>query len=467
MGLTTFISDLQNIGQQEYLRPNVGYRFFFDIQKAKVYNYKTDIKLQYILKELPSKKVPKGVLDVEEFLVDIGNIERRFNNLINCEKVSEIGSDKTILHKGDIIIPKMQPQMGNIFLNLAHKRYIGSTELIEYEISKENNPIFIYYLITSTKFLKNLAKLESGKTHRRVNSSDLLRIRIPLISRDVQDQIVARIAPIENRIRELKTGIIPAQQIINEVFAKEFNIDLERVNEIERSKYFPVPSDITFRNNNLRSSVRWNKIAPIQGALYRNNQHVSKLGKYIVSIKNGWSPNCKESDTAYCVFSVSSISKDGYIKFDDLKHSDEGRPNIENFYAQEGDLFVSRGNTVDLVALASVVRNLPDDLKVIFPDLFIKIEVDPDWLDKEYLAHLFNSIIGRFYFKYAAKGKNQTMVKVSAEELNNFYLPVPPLVLQMKIVEQIRMELEKQEKIKQILLNERSNIDKVLETCII
>jgi len=121
---------------------------------------------------------------------------------------------------------------------------------------------------------------------------------------------------------------------------------------------------------------------------------------------------------------------------------------------------------VDLVALASVVRNLPEDLNVIFPDLFIKIEVTANSLDKEYLAHLFNSIIGRFYFKYAAKGKNQTMVKISAEELNNFYLPVPPLRLQQKIVDEIRTELEKQEKTKRKLLSERSNIDKIIENCI-
>ena len=160
MPLKQFTTDFRNIGQQEFLRPNVGYRYFFDVQKAKIYPLKQNIKLKYVLKEISAKKISKGKLENSETLVDIGNIERRFNNLVNLEKVSEVGSDKSILQEGDIVIPKMQPRMGNIFLNVGHKRYIGSTELLEYSIFKNHNPLFLYYLITSQKFLVDLEKLE-------------------------------------------------------------------------------------------------------------------------------------------------------------------------------------------------------------------------------------------------------------------------------------------------------------------
>jgi len=238
MGLNTFTINFQNIGKQEFLRPNVSYRYFFDIQNAVVYRYDKLIKLKYVLKELPTKKVSKGVLEDEEYLIDIGNIERRFNNLINIEKVSEIGSDKNILQDGDIVIPKMQPQMGNIFLNIEHKRYIGSTELLEYSISDNYNSLFIYYLITSNKFLSDLAKLESGKTHRRVNPIDLLKINIPLIPKPKQDQIVAQIEPIEKRIKELKAQITPIQEVINKVFARELGFDLGKFEELKKIKSY-------------------------------------------------------------------------------------------------------------------------------------------------------------------------------------------------------------------------------------
>ena len=227
MALKTFVIDLQNIGKQKFLRLDVGYRYFFDVQNAIVYDFDRLIKLKYILKELPTKKISKGDLEDEEYLIDIGNIERRFNNLINFGKVNEIGSDKNILQEGDIVIPKMQPKMGNLFLNFDHKRFIGSTELLEYSISENYNPLFIYYLITSNKFLSDLEKLESGKTHRRVNPIDLLKIRIPVIPKPKQAQIASQIKPIEKKIKELKTQITQPQEVINKVFVREFGFDLE------------------------------------------------------------------------------------------------------------------------------------------------------------------------------------------------------------------------------------------------
>ncbi|MBU1500314.1 restriction endonuclease subunit S, partial [Patescibacteria group bacterium] len=66
------------------------------------------------------------------------------------------------------------------------------------------------------------------------------------------------------------------------------------------------------------------------------------------------------------------------------------------------------------------------------------------------------------YFKYSAKGKNQTMVKISSDELNNFYLPVPSLKDQQKIVDEIKAELDKQEEMKQKIESERVKIDEII-----
>ena len=278
--------------------------------------------------------------------------------------------------------------------------------------------------------------------------------------------MVAQIEPIEKRIKELNAQITPPQEIINKVFTREFGFNIQEAYLTEMKRYFTVSDDLTYRNLSIRSSVRWHKITPIQEILYRNNPYIKKLGKYIISTKNGWSPNCRESASTYFVFSLNSILNNSVINYDDLKKSDETKKGVESYFAKEGDLFVSRGNTVDLVAMASVVENMPNERDIIFPDLFIKIDVDENVLNKKYLAHLFNSIIGRLYFKYAAKGKNQTMVKISSDELNNFYLPIPPLKAQQKIVEDIKAELDKQDEIKKRILIERNKIDEIIEQAI-
>jgi type I restriction enzyme S subunit len=326
---------------------------------------------------------------------------------------------------------------------------------------------FLFYFTRSSIFQSQVKDLAyRKKAQPGLNLDHLKKIKIPAIPKTEQARIVKIIEPIEQKIKQLKLRIKEPQEIINQFFVKEFKIDLKRTGEEEQRKQFSVTTTFAFRNQNLRSSVRWHKIAPIQQMMYKNTKCIKKLGDYIVSTKNGWSPSCRESDTLNFVFGVNCISRNGAINFENMKFSDETCSNIDSYFAQNGDLFVSRGNTVDLVALASVVENIPENKDIIFPDLFIKLDVDQKILDKKYLAYLFNSIIGRYYFKYSAKGKNQTMVKISSDELNGFFLPVPKLDIQQRMVHEIKTELDAQEKIKANIGTEINKIDEIIENAI-
>jgi type I restriction enzyme, S subunit len=75
---------------------------------------------------------------------------------------------------------------------------------------------------------------------------------------------------------------------------------------------------------------------------------------------------------------------------------------------------------------------------------WIHISAESQKSHKEYVAYLFNSFFGRLYFKYVAKGKNQTMVKISSVELLNFRVPLPNKDLQTEIVEKIKTQIDKQ-----------------------
>lgn len=403
--------------------------------------------------------------------IRIGDLSFKYEiddtNLIYLNDSIEL-NDAKILKEDDLILATIGATIGKINLarNFKGGTFSNNTVLLRLKNNKNHNPYFYEKLLQSSLLQKYIWGVVSQKAQPNLQTYDLQNIKIPLILKKKQDQIVAQIEPIEKNITSLKAQIKQPQEVINKVFAIYFGFDIKKVNKAERTKFFSITNDITYRNLYLRSSVRWHKIESIQKALYENNPHIDKLSRYIISTKNGWSPNCKESDSNYYVFSVDSISKNSYIKYDNLKSSNEYKKNITDYYVQENDLFISRGNTVDLVALASVVKNLPDDKNIVFPDLFIKIDIDEKHLNKEYLAHLFNSIIGRYYFKYSTKGKNQTMVKVSSDEINNFYLPIPPKKHQQKMVDEIKAELDKQEEIKKIMEIERNKIDEIIEDAI-
>lgn len=470
MGLKTFSISISDLSKDCYLRNDEKYYNFltfsgwniFKSNKINLVSLKNILSDDYTPFEYQDGKDYKGIPTGQTYLDEDGDISD-FQPITTDNHPARL---KYKISNNNILISSLRlaKSPALFFENEDLSSYVFSNGFYIFKVKKDWNIKYVLYILR-TKKLKNILDnyIYRGIGISAYKKEDLLKIKVPIIPKFKQDQVVTKIEPIENKVKNLKSQIKSAQKIFNDVFSKEFKFNIEEINAIEAIKYFSTSNNITYRNLNLRTSVRWNKIKPIQKALYKNNPFIEKLGKYILSTKNGWSPNCKETDTKNYVFGVNSISKNGYVQFEDLKLSNESKSNISEYFAQENDLFVSRGNTVDLVALASIVKNIPEKTNYIYPDLFIKIELNTKRVSKEYIAFLFNSVIGRYYFKYSAKGKNQTMVKISSTELNNFYLPIPPLTQQQKIVDEIKAELNKQTKIRKKIKSEREKIDLIIE----
>lgn len=367
---------------------------------------------------------------------------------------------------GNILLSKVRPNLKKyVFVDESISDVLFTTAFIQLKPKKLNK---ILYYAFRTVFYPNLMSISrEGKGYPTLKVDDLYCMKLDFETVNILEKnqitLLREIESRERQIRSLNLKIKDPEVIINQVISEEFEINIAAVEEEDRKKIYTVSSTLSLRNPKLRTSARWHKISPIQKVMYSKISCIRKLGDYIKSTKNGWSPNCRESDTDSMVFGVSCISKSGVITYDDLKTTDQTKSDIESYFTKGNDLFVSRGNTPELVALASVVENLPKNKNIIFPDLFIRVEINEKKLNKKYLAFLFNSIIGRLYFKYSAKGKNQTMVKISSDELNNFFLPVPALDVQDRIVEAIDSKLREQDKFKSQIKDIRNSIDKLIE----
>lgn len=480
MGLRKFDIQLDKFSAEASLRCDTDFINFSRTPKEKsfsfgalfdVVEYEKKDRLALIddIEDIPFQYSEIGNItkqgDVEPVTLDFSTRDELVEDYFKKIKKGDIQTAQA----GNILLSKVRPNLKKYALidnDLTDVFY--TTALIQLRPKKLNK--LLYYSFR-TVFYSNLMSIaRQGKGYPTIKIDDLFCIKLDSniinIFESNEQSLLDKIEPIEKNIKKLKSKIKDPQEVINRVFSREFKIDIEKVEKEEQKKEFIVSSTLAFRNPNLRNSARWHKIAPIQEAMYANITCIKKLGDYIASTKNGWSPSCRESDSLNLVFGVSCISKNGVINYDDIKISDQTRTNIETYFAQENDFFVSRGNTTDLVALASVVEELPDEKNIIFPDLFIRIDFDEKIILKKYLAYLFNSIIGRYYFKYSAKGKNQTMVKISSDEINGFFLPVPPLNIQQRIIDEIKIELDSQEIIKTEIEVERNKIDEIIENAI-
>jgi len=106
------------------------------------------------------------------------------------------------------------------------------------------------------------------------------------------------------------------------------------------------------------------------------------------------------------------------------------------FGIEAGDVFVSRANTIELVGLSAVAMDAPTD-RLIYPDLLIKLKVNPSLILPRYLAYSLRSASSRKQIKARALGSSQTMVKISGERLREVRIPVPSLTEQAKIVNRL------------------------------
>jgi restriction endonuclease S subunit len=215
-----FITDSINIGKQKFLRYGPQYRAFWDVHKGLLFEDKTKyklVKLDSVIKLHKTKTLKKGILDKEYILIELEDIESGSGRIINKERiVSEIGSDKTYFNECDLITTKLRPYLGYTILNKPELELIGTTELLPFKIKKElAYPEYIKYVLLSYEYLEKSGFLMHGKEHPRIHPLDIINIKIPLPSLEIQKKIVNEIQKQEKINEKAKKRINELREEIN------------------------------------------------------------------------------------------------------------------------------------------------------------------------------------------------------------------------------------------------------------
>ena len=114
------------------------------------------------------------------------------------------------------------------------------------------------------------------------------------------------------------------------------------------------------------------------------------------------------------------------------KLADVDFPVDSPYWMRYGDIFVSRGNTPDLVGRAAVYQGIPP--KCAMPDLLIRIRMNLELADSNFVARYFHSSEARNYIESKVTGTSPTMKKISQPKLEAMPVPVPSLTDQRRLV---------------------------------
>lgn len=320
------------------------------------------------------------------------------------------------------------------------------------------NPKFFYYL---------MLKISVPSRGYNRHFSILKKQKYPLIPKQKQDQIVSQIEPIEKNIKELKTQITPPQEVINKVFAREFGFDLEKFEESKKEKFFEVDFLKISKNNLTRVSSHFHhiKLNFLEDKLKDKDFWISLNTKFKLSggkrVPKG--KTFSNEPTDYCYLRPTEINIWGVDKDNVLYISEEIYNQLKRYKITTGEFCISIVGTLGKTALINTEELEIKDDNLILSENFIKLKPIQEVNDLFYYYYFYS-----FIFE-AQMDREYTITSIKKLGIDKWsYIKIPniPLKSQQKIVNEIKVELDNQEEIKNKIENERNKIDKIIEKSI-
>src|SRR5690606_6978952 len=126
---------------------------------------------------------------------------------------------------------------------------------------------------------------------------------------------------------------------------------------------------------------------------------------------------------------------DGVVRFEELATVDSGGTDWSAFRLRRGDILLNHTNSPDLVGKVGYVR---EDFDAVFASYLVRLHVDPQRADAEYVAAwLTSDIAQRALKRFSTRGVRQANINPT-EFRRHCPIPIPPLPDQRKIAEILR-----------------------------
>jgi len=484
MLLKQFTIDFRELGKEKSLRYDVDFvNFQNDFLAERFYSFND------LFTFVSENKVDIEKLDDDFFYSEIGNVSKEGDvepvKLNFNERKEEEENYYKKIEKGDIIkakeneilLSRVRPNLKKyVLVDQCNKDYFYTSAFVHLVPKKLNK---ILYYSFRTIFYENLIAISrQGKGYPTLKEGDFLYLKFDKKVIDKlsakQDQIVAQIEPIEERIKELKGQITPAQEIINKVFAREFRFDENLYNEFGKGmtagtqaaqnrtlRTFETDFSELSRSNILRFSTRFHN-TPTRKLMdffdVIKTLHIKDI--ITESIHRGASPE-------YNPDGEISVVKTGHLKNGHIEISQEEFVE-QTFYnsfirsqIKEGDILIASTGKVSLgkVGLVETDKDLVADGHIAI------LRINEKKYNRRFFTYFFRSILGYFQIERDFTGATN-QIELYSDEISNFQIPDISLKEQQIIVDEIKAKLDKQEEMKQKIESERAKIGEIIEKTI-
>ncbi len=139
------------------------------------------------------------------------NVESWSGKFIETDSISD--GQSTIFKTGNLLFGKLRPYLAKVYL--AEFEGVCSTELLVYEVVKDN-PKFMQYLLLSKGFIDTVNASTYGSKMPRANSNFIGNVRLPIPTIDEQQKIIDNIKIVEEQINTAISAIEKEIKLIQE-----------------------------------------------------------------------------------------------------------------------------------------------------------------------------------------------------------------------------------------------------------
>lgn len=305
-------------------------------------------------------------------------------------------------------------------------------------VFKNINKKWLFYSLTSPFVKHQIEEFTTKVGQPKLAIKRIENIEIPLPSIEEQQRIVNQIEELFAKLDEIK----PIEEELNQLKSKFSNdmklslIDYALQGKLTNQADDESSSEFLKVLFEKQKSTKFNKmknIEKINESTYPykvpNNWSWERIGN-ILEINLGFTYRPEYVSTGYKFLSVKDISS-GYIDFDNVKYISEKEYNKASYGSKpkKGDILFGRVGTIGCPQIVNT-----EDPFCIFVSLgFFRDHTN--LLNKKYVCYWMNSPLFKKQVAENVSGTAQT--NLNSNWLKNFYISLPPIEEQQRIVDKL------------------------------
>lgn len=343
--------------------------------------------------------------------VDIGSIDNRIQKITDPKEF--LGREapsraRRVIKTDDVLFATVRTYLKNIALVTEDlDGELTTTGIVPLRPNSAIAPKYLFNWVRSDGFIASISKSQSGTLYPAVSETHVLAAEITVPPLAEQKRIVAKLDNLISRITSAHDhlNLIPA------LIEKYKACSLEKA----FSEWITSPST-TEQNNSWKQSE-------------------ILIGELVENVIAGKNLRCEERPPSLNERGVVKVSAVSWGKFDPFASKTLPPTFVppEKSRIRNGDLLISRANTLELVGAVVVVEGCPENLYL--SDKVLRLEMPDD--DKRWLMWFLRSPKGRNEIEVRASGNQMSMRNLSQKQLREIPLPWPAPNVRREIVRRV------------------------------